>query len=84
MVYIPLSEMTQLSVLLSKVAKYRLLPGRLFTHYPAITLVEIVGTSGQNYDRFIDESRNAGFDLRRTTNSEVEVNFLKFFSFCTL
>ncbi len=75
-VYIPVSDSRRLPLLFSKVSSHRMLPGRIYTHFPSITLVEVVGTSGQNYDRFVDECRNAGFDLRPVTNSEVEVTLL--------
>lgn len=69
------SDLPQLSSLLATTSKYRLVPGRIYSFYPGVTLVEIVGTSGQNYDRFIDECRQKGFDIARSTNAEIEVQF---------
>lgn len=77
-VYVPLEESSRLPLLFTKVATHRMIPGRIFSHFPGVTLVEVVGTSGQNYDRFVEDCKRGGFDLRAVSNAEVEVTHCQY------
>jgi hypothetical protein len=68
-------ELPRLPKLLQHAGRFGLVLGRIFTQYPDNnTFIEIVGTSGQNYDRFVDSCRNDGFDLVTISSAEVQVS----------
>ena len=50
--------------------RHNLVLGRVFTYSPITTLIEFVGVSGTNYDKFITEVSSV-IDVRSATNAEI-------------